>query len=300
MYLSGRSEFVIEAAGSGPADFVLEPWTPAILATPETAKVLGARDSGKAELVDRSVAQPDQRDRLGITTAIAPCRAEFRAGTARQRNNGADAGGPQGLGALVSSWEAARSALAAPAGSEEPVGNRSRNPVESTFTCTTPARALRSWKRAHGFPGRRRSTCASTADRAGGLVNWKTEWRLELDPRNPRPLEIELDPGLELIDVQGPAVRGYQSERSGDRDAAGRHAGWRHSRRRPSCGYWPTPRCRRRVNGRFRDCGRSNATWTGGTTTVFLDEFHVMKECREKAGRRVFPTSAGFRSGRSA
>ena len=54
-----------------------------------------------------------------------------------------------------------------------------------------------------------------SADRGGGLVNWKTELRVELDPRNPRPLEIELDSGLELIDVLGPAVRGYRTERSG-------------------------------------------------------------------------------------
>ena len=48
-----------------------------------------------------------------------------------------------------------------------------------------------------------------------GVVNWVTEWRLELDPRHPRHLEAELDPGLELIDVQGPAVRGYRIERPG-------------------------------------------------------------------------------------
>ncbi len=34
-----------------------------------------------------------------------------------------------------------------------------------------------------------------------------------------------------------------------------------------------------------------DAIWTGGTTTVLLDEFRVLKECREKSGRLVFPTS---------
>ena len=57
-----------------------------------------------------------------------------------------------------------------------------------------------------------------TADRAGGLVNWKTEWRLELDPRNPRPLEIELDPGLELIDVQGAGGSRLSQRAVGNRD----------------------------------------------------------------------------------
>ncbi len=32
-----------------------------------------------------------------------------------------------------------------------------------------------------------------------------------------------------------------------------------------------------------------NATWTGGATTVTLDDFHVVEECIEKAGRRAFP-----------
>ena len=30
-----------------------------------------------------------------------------------------------------------------------------------------------------------------------------------------------------------------------------------------------------------------NAVWMGGRTTVILDEFHVLKECTEKAGRRI-------------
>ena len=35
-----------------------------------------------------------------------------------------------------------------------------------------------------------------------------------------------------------------------------------------------------------------DAVWTGGTTTVFLDEFHVMRACREKAGHLVFPAAS--------
>jgi hypothetical protein len=129
-----------------------------------------------------------------------------------------------------------------------------------------------------------------TAGRARGLVNWKTDWRVELDPRNPRALEIELDRGLELLDVQGPAVQGYRTSRSGPatrlvvsfdsnlrsptdlRFLAHAHA--------PSEGAWSIPGLR-----------ILNGTWTGGTSRVFLDEFHVLKECREAAGRRVFPAS---------
>ena len=45
-------------------------------------------------------------------------------------------------------------------------------------------------------------------------MNWMTEWVLELDPANPKSLEVELDTSAELLDVQGPAVRGFRIERS--------------------------------------------------------------------------------------
>ena len=50
------------------------------------------------------------------------------------------------------------------------------------------------------------------------------------------------------------------------------------------------PRMRVPTEGRFRvpAIRPLNATWTGGITTVILDPFHVVAECTEKAGRRVF------------
>ena len=95
-------------------------------------------------------------------------------------------------------------------------GKSNRSPVESTFTLYEPGPGASLVETNTWVSGSTQIDLRSAADRAGGLVNWKTEWRVELDPRNPKPLRIELDPGLELIDVQGPAVRGYQSERSGN------------------------------------------------------------------------------------
>ena len=46
----------------------------------------------------------------------------------------------------------------------------------------------------------------------------------------------------------------------------------------PSEGEWTIPGLR-----------PLDAIWTGGTTTVFLDQFHVMKECREKPDGLSFP-----------
>ena len=109
-----------------------------------------------------------------------------------------------------------------------------------------------------------------TVDRAGGPVNWSTEWLLELDPRNPKALEVELDPGLELLDVVGSAVRGFRIEpRAGRRRVIVTLGGELKSAtevrflahaRVPRDGVWPIPAIR-----------PLNATWTGGTTTVILD-----------------------------
>ena len=175
--LAGRSEFVIEAARTGPADFVLEPWTPAVLATPRTAKVLGARDSGKPSLwIDQSP-QPDRRDRLGIATAIAAGRAEFRAGAARQRNNRSDARGPQGAWVPSCRRGRRRGPLSSSGGPDQNVWEIERNPVKSTSTSTTrPGRLARgtdTWafgvnadRPAPG--GRSRGRAWSTGRRNGG------------------------------------------------------------------------------------------------------------------------------------
>jgi hypothetical protein len=285
--LAGRSEFVIEAARTGPADFVLEPWTPAVRSTSQTANVLGARDSGKASLwIEQSPNQTSVIDwelqprsivagrsfTLGLpgneTTVLAlelprnwvpSCRRGRRRGPLSSATS-----------ALESLWEIE------PDAGQIDVHIYDPGPGASLLETGT-------W-----LSGSTQIDLRRNADRAGGLVNWKTEWRLELDPRNPRPLEIELDPGLELIDVQGPAVRGYQSERASALERlvvtidAGKNTSTEltllaHARV-PSEGEWSIPSLR-----------PTNATWTGGTTTVVLDEFHVLKECREKAGRRVFP-----------
>ena len=127
-----------------------------------------------------------------------------------------------------------------------------------------------------------------TTGRAGELVNWITEWRLELDPRHPRHLEAELDPGLELIDVQGPSVRGYRIERLGpatrvrvalDGESPAAVLRFLAHDPVPSEGAWRIPAIR-----------PVDATWTGGRTTVILDALHVVRECREQAGRIVAPS----------
>ncbi len=110
---------------------------------------------------------------------------------------------------------------------------------------------------------------------------------MELDPRNPKPLEVELDPGLELVDVEGDAVRGFRIEPragasrvvvtlGGELKPATEVRFLAHARV-PTEGAWLIPAIR-----------PLSATWTGGTTTVILDAFHVVAECNERSGRRLF------------
>ncbi len=123
-------------------------------------------------------------------------------------------------------------------------------------------------------------------DRSLPRANCSTDWLVELDPRNPKTLEAELDPGLELIEVVGPAVRGYRIEpESGGRRVSVALGGALQSMtevrfladaRVPSEGMWSIPAIK-----------PLNAAWTGGTTTVFLDPRHVVARCTEKAGRRI-------------
>ena len=287
--LVGRSEVVIESARSGAADFVLEPWTPAILATPQVAQILGARDSGKTSLwIDQAPSQTivlewelqPRAGKGGRSFSLALPGNETTVLTLELPRNwvpscrrGIRRGPEQGREASDEDrWEV------------EPEEGRIDVQIYEAArgeTLVQPSRWL---------TGSTEIDLRRSADRGGGLVNWRAELRVELDPRNPGPLEIELDSGLELIDVLGPAVRGYHTERLGTSSRlyvnldggleSSIALGLRAHAQVPSEGNWMIPGLRAK-----------NAVWTGGTTTVYLDEFHVLKECREISGRRTFPSS---------
>jgi len=282
--LSGRTELVIEAASSGPADFELDPWTPAILPMARTAKVVGARDSGKPSLwIDQAPSQtivlewelqPRSHSRGRNFTLALPGEDTTVLGLEVPKDwvpssrRGRRRGPLASTNATLNLWE-----IEAESGR---IDVHLHDPGHGdSLVATNP------W-----ISGTTQIDLRRTTDRSRGLVNWTANWRVELDPRNPKPLEIELDPGLELIDVQGPAVRGYRSERAGaamrlavtldgDLKSSTELRFLAHAQV-PSEGPWTIPALR-----------PLNATWTGGSTIVTLDEFHVLQECREKAGRRI-------------
>ncbi len=122
--------------------------------------------------------------------------------------------------------------------------------------------------------------------RGGKLANWVTDWSVQVDPRGALQFGAELDPELELVAVSGPNVKEYQAQRQGSRTlvkvslsgepgpaAQVRFEAHAHV---PLEGPWSVPAIR-----------PLDAIWTGGTTTVILDESHVVEECRERSGRQV-------------
>ena len=283
--LSGRSEFVIEAASTGPADFVLEPWTPAVAARSGAHPVLRARDSGKPCLwIDQLPAQTEvlewileprvdagmrrfalelpgnETTRLTIevpSTWLPWCR--------QGRRHGPFASAVAGQ----SVWEI------------EPESGRIDVRLDELSRGMSRVGFTKSVSGAIQIDLRR------SLDRAASLFNWKADLRVEVDPRNLTPLELALDPGLELIDIKGPAVRGYRNERVEgvmhqviDLDpglASVTDLQITAHAQVPSEGEWKVP-----------GFSLPSAVWTGGTVSLFLDEFHILTECRERTGRRVF------------
>ncbi len=156
--LTGRSELVDRAARSGPADFILEPWTPAILSTPQSSGVVGARDSGKLSLwIDRSANQ----------TIVLDWELQPRSPMSGQNFALELPGNETTLLTLdvPKNWVPLcrrgrrRGPLSTTAGQDQ---NRWEVESESgkiDIQMYEQAGGVRSWKRRHGFPDRRRLTC---------------------------------------------------------------------------------------------------------------------------------------------
>ncbi len=109
---------------------------------------------------------------------------------------------------------------------------------------------------------------------------------MSVEPRGPRRFAFELDPGLKLIDVNGPGVAESRVEPLGPatrvmvalgRDVTGpTPVTIRATAPVPAEGTWSVPAAR-----------PLDALWTGGVTTVRLDESRALRDCVPGAGRRI-------------
>ncbi|WP_165073947.1 hypothetical protein [Paludisphaera rhizosphaerae] len=149
-----------------------------------------------------------------------------------------------------------------------------------------PREAPRIW-----VGGATRIDLDANARSAGKPANWTMDWTLQADEPRAGSFTVQLDPGLELLGVEGPSVREFHvQEGAPDRvvvtlsgaTAAPTPVRFLAHTRVPAEGVWSAPAIR----------PLPPLTWTGGTTTIVLDERHVVRDCRERDGRRI-PTPPG-------
>ena len=281
--LRGRSEFVTEPSGSSPARVELEPWTPAIIPPEQGVSPVRTDQHGTTALwVEPS----------GTTTVVLDWQL--------RSSPGSDG---RSFRLALPAIQPASLTLDLPAGwvPDGPEASR-RGPV----VASAPGR--QSWD-FDGFGGRCELRLLDAGDRSaresggrlwlsgptrialrGPLAHWETDWTVEALPRGPRTLRVELDPGLDLVDVSGPGVEGFRTETGAGASSPriaihlvrGHPSPIRLTIRAvanvPLEGTWSVPSAR-----------PLNAVWTGGTTTVGLDANHVVEDCRERAGRRTSP-----------
>ncbi len=181
--LSGRTELVIEAAGSGPSDFLLEPWTPAILPRPKPPRssvlaIPDARACGSTSRRSRPIAldwelkprsHPHGRSfTLALpgdeTTVLALEVPKDWIPSSRQgRRRGPRPAADPSRNLWEIEAESGRIDLHLYDPDEQGESYVGTNPWLSSTT---------------------QIDLRGTSDRAGGLANWTTDWRVELDPRN--------------------------------------------------------------------------------------------------------------------
>ena len=279
--LSGRSEFVIESEGSRPGEVVLDPWSPAVDPARVVGSPLRARDDGRIVLPIEGEGQ-----------SVVSVPWELRA---RPDSDG------RVFALELPRLDATSLTLDLPADliPEGPEGTR-----QGPGPISDPNR--RGWRfDGHGGPldlRLRASGERGLANRgprlwAGGRTSididettarWQADWDVDPGADGPRQLSIELDPGLEPIEVAGPGVVAFRSEpgeagthllvRLADELTGPTPITIRAVTQVPAEGRWSVPAAR-----------PLNASWTGGRTLIRPGPTRVVESSLERAGRRVVP-----------
>jgi len=285
--LVGRSELTVAADA---ADVLpIEPWSPAILQGPESGAVAASSPSGEtllrlepdAEASARGQmtvvlewelrARPDSRGRIfalalpgdETTTLELDLPPGWEPSGAAGRREGPSAGAAPGR----ETWQFY--------GRVGGADLRLVNLAEPRPAVDRP----RIWA---GGPSR------IDLNAPAGAANWTADWSVQVDDPNVGSFAVEIDPGLELLGVEGPGVREFRVEEGApSRAFVATSAGgaepitvrFKGRVGAPGEGPWSIPALR----------PVAPLVWTGGTTTVVLDSGHVVRDCRERDGRRIPP-----------
>ncbi|WP_337174201.1 hypothetical protein [Paludisphaera sp.] len=288
--LTGKSELVL-APGAGEFRVPIEPWSPAILSGPKAGAVVAASASGEASILVEPGAdgppgeatvtvewelrsRPDSRGRIfalalpgeDATTFTLDVPAGWEPTGASGHRDGPTPGDAPGR----ESWRFSGRVGAA------------------DLRLTHLAEARESANPARIWVAGPTRIDLRAASASGPAANFTTDWTLQGDEPGADSFAVEIAPGLDLLGVEGPTVREYRIEEgsppravvtlaaAGSGPAGIRFLG--HARA-PTEGAWTVPSIR----------PLSPATWTGGSTTIILDDGRVVRDCREIDGRRVPP-----------
>ena len=296
--LGGQSRVTLPATGAAAAVVVLDPWSPSLVASAEREAIARVDRSGRLVLIQpehqparvvalpwRQAALPDSRGQsvaLRLPDAdVAVLRLDLPAEVVPSANAaapGSRRGPDPGAGPDRSRWEFA--------------GASGWFPVQLAATGRAGDEIAR--------PGDRLWVGGATRiDLNAAAANWVAEWQVETTAGSPPACVIELDPGLELLDVVGPEVERFHLEPV-DRPGGSRRVSVRFHDHETNRSRRTTITLRGRVQVPLDGpwlvpAGRPvNARWLGGTTEVRLDPTRRLVAVEERAGRRVAaePTAA--------
>ncbi|WP_435010135.1 hypothetical protein P12x_001364 [Tundrisphaera lichenicola] len=283
--LIGRSELEIEPPGAAARSLVLlEPWSPAL---PRLAVVGGqARQTEDGKLVIKLA--PESSGRVAIDwqlrartgssgrafslvlpeLALSTLTVELPPNLVPEGLPGAWIGPTSAPGDGTTSWKLASATGRIPL--------RLRDRTEDGSDTNSP----RLWLEG-----------TTQIDLDAATINWQADWKLEESPGAPPRLTIELDPGIELVDVVGPRVASFRVEPGSSPQRVSIRLGGeaigpspltiRAICQIPAEGVWAVPSAR-----------PIDAVWTGGRTIIRLDPGRVLRGCVEKSARRVVSRSA--------
>jgi hypothetical protein len=277
--LIGESELVV-ARSTTSAPLTLEPWTPAITAIEPDSALLGADTEGHLAL---KLAEGDEgraRVRWELRAREGAEGRVFALGLPRLDLSSLTLDLPEDL--VPEGLPGVRRELPHPG-----PGRRCWR-FDGTGGAMTLRLRAEGAREAAAEPSRIWVGGPTTIDVDEAAARWRADWEVDPGAEGPRWLTLQLDPGLEPVEVTGPGVLAFQTEP----DAQGARLRVRLNAelpgptlvtvwalaRVPDEGPWTVPAAR-----------PLDAVWTGGRTIVRISPSRVVADCQPRAGRRVAP-----------